>query len=74
MTIQYKCMINLDEFKMAMWPTEFPQVPNIGDMVQGVCRDKTPRLVVSSVAYCLDEDDPYTTIVEIWLDVPRFKL
>ena len=60
--------------------THFPQVPNVGDMIEGSCQGKTPRLRVSSICYTLGdlvESDlgwgpvKQGTIVEIWLDNVR---
>lgn len=73
--IQYQCKTNVDLWNQATWPTHFPQVPNVGDMVEGSCQGKTPRLWVSSICYKLGDlgwgAENQGTIVEIWLDNVR---
>lgn len=69
--IQYQCKTNVDLWRGATWPTHFPQVPNVGDMIEGSCQGKTPRLRVSSICYKLGDLVKQGTIVEIWLDNVR---
>lgn len=36
MTIRAECFTNLDDFRLAEWPTEFVALPRVGDYVEAI--------------------------------------
>ena len=51
MSIKVSCRTNLDGYKSISWPTEFCIVPEIGQRVMSLCRQKSLKIV--DITHCM---------------------
>lgn len=61
MTIRGRCFTNLDDYKLAEWPTRFVRAPVRGERVQATGREPWSLCVVG-ITHCEDAEGPWLRI------------